>query len=186
MKKLIILTLFSAGLLWMNSCKKIDEGETNDEELITTVKLNFTPAGGGTTQSFKFEDLDGPGGNAPVTDNIVLTAGTTYNVSVELWNNAATPPEDITAEVEQENEAHRFYYIPSAGSNITISNLNNDTNGVPLGTTGTWTTGAASTGTINVVLRHYPGTPPDKQTSDPVTSPKSGTDVDVNFNYTVN
>lgn len=185
MKKLIIPTLFSASILLINSCKKIDEGETNDEELITTVQLNFTPAAGGATQSFKFEDLDGPGGNAPVADAITLTAGTTYNVSVELWNNAATPPEDITAEVQEESDAHRFYYIPSAGSTITVGNLNNDANAVPLGTTSTWTVGAASTGTMNVVLRHYPGTPPDKQTSDPVTSPKSGTDVDVNFNYTI-
>lgn len=185
MKKYLVATALPVALLLMNSCKKIDEGETNDEELITTVQLNFTPAAGGATQSFKFEDLDGPGGNNPVVQPILLNAGTVYNVEVELWNNAANPPEDITVEVEEEAEAHRFYYTTSTGSTIAISNLNNDGNGAPLGTSSTWTVGAASTGSVSVVLRHYPGTPPDKQTADPVNSPKSGTDVDVSFNYTI-
>lgn len=185
MKKFILPTALLASIVFISSCKKFDEGESNDEEVITTMKLDFTPVGGGATQSFKFEDLDGPGGNVPVIDNISLTAGTTYNVSVELWNNSAVPPENITEEVEEENEAHRFYYTASAGSTITVGNLNNDNNGVPLGTTSTWTVGAASAGTMNVILRHYPGTPPDKQASDPVTSPKSGTDIDVTFNYTI-
>ena len=184
MKKYIVPIILSATVLSTNSCKKIDAGETNDEELITTVQLNFTPVSGGPTQSFKFEDIDGPGGNAPVVDGIMLVANTTYNVSIELRNDSANPPEDITAEVEEENEAHRFYYTPSAG-NITVSNLNDDNNGVPLGITSQWATGAASGGTVAVVLRHYPGTPPDKQISDPVTSPKSSTDVDVTFGYTI-
>ncbi|MFT3980305.1 MAG: hypothetical protein QM687_07545 [Ferruginibacter sp.] len=185
MKKFIIPAFICSAILLFSSCKKFAEGEGNDEELITTMKLNFTPVGGGTTQTFTFEDIDGAGGNTPVIDNISLAAGTTYNVSVELWNNAATPPENTTLEVETENEAHRFYYTPSAGSTISVSNLNNDDNGVPLGITSTWTVGTASSGTINVTLRHYPGTPPDKQISDPINSPKSGTDITVDFNYTI-
>ena len=185
MKKYLFGAAFTVAVFLLNSCKKINEGETNDEELITTVQLNFTPAAGGATLSFKFEDLDGPGGNPPVAQPIIISAGTVYNVDVELWNNAANPPEDITVEVEEEAESHRIYYTTSAGSTIVIDNLNNDGNAVPLGTTSTWTVGAASTGTVGIVLRHYPGTPPDKQTADPVNSPKSATDVDVSFNYTI-
>jgi hypothetical protein len=88
--------------------------------------------------------------------------------------------------VEEENTAHRFYYEPGAGSNITVSNLDNDDDGMPLGITSTWTTGAAATGSIKVTLRHYPGTPPDKQAVDPVNSPKSGTDVEVTFVTDIN
>lgn len=183
MKKIFVsIILLTTTIILLNSCKKINEGEGNDEELITTMKLNFTPALGGATQTFTFEDIDGPGGNAPVSDTIRLAANTAYNVSIELWNNSATPPENITTEVEEENEAHRFYYVPSSSSNIVVSNLNNDDNGVPLGTNSVWTVGAASTGNINITLRHYPGTPPDKQVSDPVNSPKSGTDITVSFN----
>ena len=184
MKKNIITAAAFGMILLSTSCKKFDEGESNDEEVITTMKLNFTPVAGGATSSYKFEDLDGPGGNSPVIDAISLNANAVYNVSIELWNNSAIPPENNTTEVEEENIAHRFYYIPSV-NNISISNLNLDDNGVSLGTTSTWTTLGNGSGTLNVILRHYPGTPPDKQASDPVTSPKSGTDIDVNFNYSV-
>jgi len=185
MKKILILIIFASTLLSLNACKKFSEGETNDEELITTLQLNFTIPGSSSTQSFKFEDLDGPGGNAPVIEPIVLAAGTTYDVSLEVWNKAANPPENTTTEIEEENASHRFYYSPSVGSNIVVSNLNNDDNAVPLGTTSTWQVGTASTGNISITLRHYPGTPPDKQISDPVNSPKSGTDIEVTFNYTI-
>jgi hypothetical protein len=92
-----------------------------------------------------------------------------------------SPPDDITLEVEAESDAHRFYYAPTAGSNITITGLNNDPNGVPVGISSVWTTGAAATGKVTVTLRHFPGTPPGKETSDPVDSPKSSTDVEVVF-----
>jgi len=186
MKKILLYISIATLILFLNSCKKFNEGETNDEELITTLKLNFTPVGSSNTQTFVFEDIDGAGGNPPSIDTISLRVGTTYNVSIELWNNAAIPREAITPEVEDENTAHRLYYTPSAGSNITVSNLNNDVNGIALGTTSTWVAGAASSGNINITLRHYPGTPPDKQASDPVNSPKSSTDMTATFNYVIN
>lgn len=176
---------FAAATLIFSSCKKTDAGEGNDEELITTVKLTFTPAAGGTPLVYAYRDADGPGGAAPVQDNIQLAAGTTYNVAIQLLNESITPVEDITPEIVAEADAHRFYFTASAGSTITVSNLNNDPDGVPVGLTSTWTTGAASNGVMAVVLRHYPGTPPDKQVSDPVDSPKSGTDAAVNFTYTI-
>ena len=39
-----------------------DGGSTNAEELITTVRLTFTPAGGGTAIVAEFDDPDGDGG----------------------------------------------------------------------------------------------------------------------------
>lgn len=181
----IFSLVFLAATITFSSCKKIDEGEGNDEELITTMKLTFTPIGAGVPVTFTFNDADGPGGNPPTQDVIQLANGVSYDVSVQLLNATVTPPEDITTEVEEENTAHRFYYTASAGSLLTVSNLNDDDNGVPLGITSRWVAGAASTGTMKVTLRHYPGTPPDKQISDPVNSPKSGTDIEVNFSYTI-
>ena len=169
----------------VTACKKVI-GESNDEEIITTMVITCTPQGGGTPLVFTFDDADGPGGNNPTVDNIALNDNTTYDVSVTLLNSTLNPPDDITEEVEEENTAHRFYYEASAGSNIIVSNLNNDDDGVPLGTTSTWTTAAAGTGTITITLRHYPGNPPDKQIPDPVNSPKSATDISVTFNTVVN
>lgn len=174
-----------AATLIFSSCKKSDGGEVNDEELITTIKLTFSPVAGGTPAVFTYKDIDGPGGAAPIQDNIQLTAGAAYNVAVAVLNESVTPAEDITPEIVEEADAHRFYFTPSAGSTLTISNLSTDPDGVPVGLTSIWTAGAASAGTVAIVLRHYPGTPPDKQTSDPVNSPKSGTDASVNFNYSI-
>lgn len=177
----IAFAAFATGLV-LTSCKKDkNETETNDEEVITTMKLTFVPVGGGTTLTYQFEDADGPGGLAPVQQDIVLAPSKTYNVSVQLLNVTANPVDDITTEIQAEKDAHRFYYIPAAGSNITVSNLDNDSSGVPVGLTSTWTTTAAATGSIRVVLRHYPGNPPGKATADAVDSPKSGTDIEVNF-----
>ena len=176
----IACALLIAGCL-MTACKK-ETGETNEEELITTIQLTFAPVGGGTSLTYEFSDLDGPGGAPPTQDEIVLAPSKTYNVSVQVLNESVSPAEDITEEVEEESDAHRFYYEPSAGSNITVSALDNDASGVPLGITSTWTTDAASTGTIIITLRHYPGNPPGKETSDPVNSGKSGTDVTATFN----
>ena len=180
------LVVFGASALLLSSCKKDnDDGEENEEEVITTAQLTFVPVGGGTTVTYKFDDPDGPGGSDPTKDEIVLAANKTYNVTVQLLNKTVNPAEDITIEVAAEGEVHRFYYTTSNGSNITVSGLNNDAAGIPLGITSTWTTTAAATGTVKVTLRHYAGNPPNKAANDDVHSSKSSTDVEVDFNTKV-
>jgi hypothetical protein len=184
MKKQLLkfsLLLFSTSTLLLTSCDKDKEEEENEEEVITTLQMTFVPVGGGTTVTYKYDDPDGDGGSNPVIDQIVLAPNKTYNVNLQLLNKTVTPAEDITAEVQSEGQAHRFYYLPSTGSNITVSNLNNDVNGVALGTTSTWTTNAVATGTMKVTLRHYPGNPPNKAAADLVNSSKSATDIEVDF-----
>jgi hypothetical protein len=179
------LMLFCVTALTVTSCKKDNEGEANEEEVITTMQLTFVPVGGGTTVTYKFDDPDGDGGMQPTKDQIVLVANTSYNVALQLLNKTVNPAADITTEVAAEAQAHRFYYQPSAGSNITVSALNNDAGGIPLGITSTWTTTTAATGTIKITLRHYPGNPPNKLAADLVNSPKSSTDVEVEFNTVI-
>jgi hypothetical protein len=184
--KLSFLMVLS-GTMFLASCKKDDpQPDTNEEEVITTMQLVFVPQGGGTTVTYKFDDPDGPGGTAPTQDVIQLQASKVYDVSIQLLNKTVTPAEDITVEVAEESDAHRFYFEPSAASNITVNGLNNDINGIPLGITSVWTTGAAGVGTNKITLRHYPGTPPNKAAGDPVNSTKSGTDIEVEFSTAVN
>jgi hypothetical protein len=181
-QKMCLLAL--AFTVIFSSCKK-DDPEENDEEVITTVTARFIPVGGGSPIEFSYDDPDGPGGNAPTIQNIQLVANKTYNVSFSFSDKTKNPPVDLTSEITTESDAHRIYYAPSSGSNITISNLNNDGNGIPLGVTSTWTTTSAASGTIKITLRHYGGTPPNKAAADPVDSNKSSTDVEVTFNTTV-
>ena len=182
MKKILrnITWLFTIALL-LPGCLKDKLGEANQEEVITTLNLKFTPVGGGSTLISGFDDPDGPGGNAPTQNIISLARGVVYNVEIELLDKTAIPAADITAEVLGESEAHRIYYETAGAAAFTISNLDVDVNSVPLGVKSRWTSSIAGTGTVKVTLRHYPGTPPGKESSDPVSSPKSGTDIEVTF-----
>ncbi len=175
---------FTLGILisstLMTSCKKSVE-EPNAEEVITTMQLTFVPVGGGTTLTYTFDDPDGPGGTAATKQEIVLAPSKSYGVTVRLLDKTKTPVSDVTTEVAAEADAHRFYYQPAVGNNITVSGLNNDGAGIPLGITSTWATGAIATGKIIVTLRHYPSTPPGKAAADLVTSTKSATDIEVEF-----
>ena len=69
-KTIKFLALFSA-LIW-TACGKDDPSVENDEELITTVRLTFTPEDGSAPVNFEFKDLDGNGGNSPVITNGLL------------------------------------------------------------------------------------------------------------------
>lgn len=181
-KKIALGVLMATVLI--TSCKK-DKPEENDEEVITTMRLTFVPVGGGNTVTYQSDDPDGPGGGSIVTDEIVLAPSKTYNVALQLLNKTETPAGDITLEVLDEKEAHRFYYEPTAGSNITVAGLDNDGAGVPLGVTSVWATNAVATGKIKITLRHYAGTPPNKAIGDLVGSSKSSTDIEVEFNTKV-
>lgn len=177
----VVLGITIAGTL-ITACKKEKVVEPNEEEVITTMRLTFVPVAGGTTLAYQFDDADGPGGAAPTQQEIVLAPSKSYNVTIQLLNKTLTPAEDITTEILAEADAHRFYYAPTVGSNITAWVVDNDGNGIPLGINSTWSTGAVATGKIKVTLRHYPSNPPGKAAGDLVNSTKSGTDIEVEFN----
>lgn len=173
----------SATVLF-SACKKDDpKPEENDNEVITTVELTFTPTAGGSSLVYTWKDADGEGGAAPVIQDIVLAPNTAYNASLRLLDETKSPVENTTDEINEEAVDHRFYYEPSAGSDIIVSNLNNDPNGVPLGLTSTWTTTAAANGSIKITLRHYEAG--GKLAADLVSDSKSSTDVEVSFNTKV-
>lgn len=175
--------LFGASVLLLTSCKKDDhDHDHDDEEVITTMRLTFTPVGSTNAVTFQYDDPDGPGGANPTQDQITLAPNTVYNVSLQLLNKTKNPVADVTTEVQAEGQAHRFYYQVANGSNITVSDLNTDAAGLPLGITSRWTTTTATnSGNVRVILRHYGGNPPNKAANDPADSPKSSTDIDVNF-----
>ena len=162
------------------SCKKANQpAEENDNELITTVELQFTKKSDGSASVFMWEDVDGPGGEIPYADTLLLQTNEEYDVKITVWNKSRTPAENITEEVTAESENHRFYYEPSANMGITVSNFDNDINGMPLGVNSRWVTTNAAEGTAIVVLRHYPEG--GKAADDLLNSPKSTTDAGAVF-----
>lgn len=172
------LIAFLSLAFFVASCDKEDDVDPNEEELITTVKVSLTAAGG-TPQVFAFKDVDGPGGQAPTLDSIIIDGSKVYSASVQFLNESVSPADDITAEVNAEADDHEVFYEPTVAG-LTVTNRNTDTKGLPLGVTSTWNTGAAGKGTIKITLKHKPGS---KASGDPVT--KGETDVEVEFGVRV-
>ncbi|PIQ20394.1 MAG: hypothetical protein COW65_15270 [Cytophagales bacterium CG18_big_fil_WC_8_21_14_2_50_42_9] len=152
------LLFLAAGLL--SSCDKNDDEQEpeNESELITTVMLMMQEVGTANTVTATFRDPDGDGGNAPVQfDEIVLKPNTVYNTTITLMDESKTPAENITEEIEEESADHQFFYTPTAGLNVSVAYQDKDANNLPIGLETTVTTGAASTGKLNVTLKHQPG-----------------------------
>ena len=175
--------LLFIGLITLSSCEKKDPVIPNEEELITTMTYTLTPVGGGDAVIFNFQDLDGDGGNDPVITNGVLKTNTTYNGVISLLNETETPAGNITAEVEAEGEHHQFFYsIEGAASTTTEITYNDeDVNGNPVGISTSFTTTSASTGTLNIVLRHEPLKPNDGNLVDA----GGQTDIQVTFDLDI-
>ena len=161
-----------------------DDHGPGEEELITTLEITLTPSGGGVPYTVRFRDLDGEGGNAPVVAPIELDAGTDYDGTVRVLNETESPPENITEEVEEEAEAHQFFYQTLDGfspASVTYADMESDygTNtgaDHPVGIAFTLSVPAnAQNGLLRVTLSHYDEAPKDGVT------PSDETDIDVIF-----
>lgn len=184
LKLLSVAVIFTIVAL---SCKKKDDPKpsnphnTNEEELITTLKLILTEDGTSNVSTFQFVDLDGAGGNAPTVDQIVLEAGKTYHGRIILLDQTKSPEDSISNEVGEEADAHQFFYTVSS-ANLTVSYTDFDTHGVPLGLYPDLVTGTAGTGTLKITLKHQPDQKPTSGTGD---SSIGETDVEVTFDVTI-
>ena len=182
MRNLKIFGLFCLSVLVFAACSDDDTPDpVNEEEVITTLTVTLTPAGGGTAITLRSQDLDGDGPNPPVvTVSGNLDNGVTYNGTLVLLNETESPAEDITEEVEEEDEEHQFFYTIGGGLDATTTYTSFDSNSNPLGTTFDLAAGAASSGTLTFTLRHEP-TKPNTGLADA----GGETDIAVTFNVTV-
>ncbi|MEZ4797790.1 MAG: type 1 periplasmic binding fold superfamily protein [Flavobacteriaceae bacterium] len=179
----LLLTAFIA------SCSDDDSpAPVNEEEVITTLRITFTPQGGGTQVVFQSQDLDGDGPNAPVVSIVGdLQTGTTYNGAVEVLNELETPAEDITEEVMEEDDEHQFFYTITGGAGPAITYNDSDGDGNPVGLSIILTTGANSTiNVLTVTLRHEPDKDASGVSDGDITNAGGETDVEATFNFTVN
>lgn len=158
----------------------------NEEEVITTLNATFTNTQDATdVVTASFRDVDGPGGNDGVTTNPTLSAGATYTLTLEFLNETETPAEDITEEVAEEDDEHQVFVIVAAGVNFTYAYGDQDGGGNPLGLTGTVTTGAASTGQVEIVLVHEPNKSAMGVSGGDITNAGGEEDIRVAFSVTI-
>lgn len=175
-----------------------------DPENISHVTVTLTPTGGGAAVTSEIIDPDGttlPQPPEPPTATLALTKGVTYNGTIELLNDIGNPVINITDEVSDEGDFHRFFYTitgdtlaardsinlppPDGTRLVTIGNLNTDTQNPPqpLGITFTVTVAAnAPTGTttLNIQLHHF------EQAKGTGLGTVFDTDLEVNFPVSVN
>ncbi|HEY0976626.1 MAG TPA: type 1 periplasmic binding fold superfamily protein [Flavobacteriales bacterium] len=177
--------------LFLNACKKdkVDPSTpstppVNEEELITTLRLHLRSTGGTQDLELLFRDIDGDGGTAPVIEADALSTDTVYNVEIAVLNESVTPPDVITEEIEEEGDAHQFFFQVT-GADVSTAYTDADANGQPIGINSTWTAGAASTGNVTVTLRHQPVKDAAGVSSGDITNAGGETDIEVTFPLTV-
>lgn len=118
--------------------------------------------------------------------NLTLKPNATYNVTVGMLDKTQTPTFDVGTEIRERANVHSFFFqplpttqtlvipaptgadtyplpiptpLPTANPlNLTVTRTDTDTNtpALPVGLTSRLVTGAASTGYLQVVLRHQP------------------------------
>lgn len=172
-----LFAILALNALLFTACDK-DNGDDNEGELTTTVKLTFTEVGGGSTE-FTVKDLDGDGGDPPVADDITLKANTAYTIGVEFLDESeAGHIHDFTEEVQEESNDHLVCFVASGAiSAPVIGDL--DGNGKPLGLESAVSTGDTGTGVLQITLKHLP----EKTNPEPCST--GDTDVDVTFLVTI-
>lgn len=164
----------------MTACEKDDPEIPNEEELITTVNYTLTPTDGGMSVLVSFVDLDGDGGSAATITGGTLEANQTYTGSLELLNESETPSEDITAEIEEEDEDHQFFFSSDIAG-LSFSYNDQDEDGNPVGLSSTVTTGDAASGSITIVLKHEPVKSATGVSDGDITNAGGETDIEVTF-----
>ena len=171
-----------ASALIFASCSDDDDNApdpVNEEEVITT--LTVTLDSGSDTVVMQYQDLDGDGPDAAtVTVSGSLNANTTYDGSIVLLNETESPAENVTEEIEEEDDEHQFFYTVGSGLDVATDYANFDGDGNPLGTLFVLNVGSASSGGLTFTLRHEPNKP-----NTGLENAGGSTDIEVTFDVTV-
>ena len=176
--------------------------EVNPNEVMTTVKLTLTPTSGG--ESFVVTWADPENDGSPVIDDMTLTNGETYTVSVEFLNELVDPTVNVTPEIMDEMDEHQVFFTGTAvegpcntaNPDAVVEHAYGDTdsNEFPIGLMNTFTAKASGTGVLSVLLRHMPpingeavktGTLANVIDSGSSTDLPGSTDIDIEFTVTV-
>lgn len=175
---LLSIAMIGMSLSIVSCSDEHDDDHNHDEnELITTVKLtlkNNVNANDSTVAIWK--DLDGDGGANPAIDTLRIKKGVTYSGKLVLLDESKSPVTNITNEVKSEADEHLFVYKTPATSGIGVTITDKDSKNLPIGILSQFTvnTTAANNSTLNILLRHQPGTKDGTETP-------GSTDVDVIF-----
>ncbi len=181
-RNLLLFSLVLSVSFLFTACDKDDPIIIpNGGELITTLNYTLTPTAGGAATTLSFRDLDGDGGNTPTITGGTLSANQTYSGTLELLNESITPTENITEEIEEEDEAHQFFFQTSI-SDLSIIYGDQDADGNPVGLSSTLNTGGTtSSGSLTIILRHEPNKSASGVSDGDIANAGGETDIEVTF-----
>jgi hypothetical protein len=157
---------------------------TNESELITTLVLTFNDPETSETFTMRFSDPDGDGGNAPVITADALPTGRAYVLSLTVLDESGSSPVNLTNQIQAEADEHQFFFAVQ-GANLTVSYSDQDANGKPLGLVNLAISGASSTGSLTVGLRHQPDKNAAGVSDGDITNAGGDTDIEVVFPVTI-
>ncbi len=170
--------------VFLNGCKEDNPAPINEEELITTLRLTFTPTAGAAA-ILQWQDLDGSGGNFPVITTDTLSANVAYAVTVEILNESVIPVDTITTEIQEEGEVHQFFFQPDSALNLDFTYSDLDDGGHPIGLISVAQSGTASTGALTVTLRHEPDKHAAGVEDGDIINAGGDTDIEVTFDVVI-
>jgi hypothetical protein len=193
---LLVSFFLLTSMISFIGCDTDDPVREDVPELITKATLSFASPGEQPVEATA-TDPDGEGvQDLQVDSPIELDALKSYTLTITLINGLAQPTDaayDISQEVEEEGGEHMFFFSwtnnvfsdPTGNGNIDnrsdrVQYEDEDASGLPLGLKTRWTTAAASSGNIRVVLKHQPD-----QKSPTSTSSTGETDLDLTFEIMV-
>lgn len=184
MKKLIFATILASIISVFSACDKHDDDDhkhsdhNHDNELITTVRFIFSDTISGSQDTFAWKQPSGPG-TAITADTIRLQSNTNYLVRVEVLDESKNPALNITNEIAQKANEHRFIHtVTSSSIQLQITDVDSHNPPIELGlrlNAQVNNTGEKS-GMWRTVLKHYSTAVPKTQ------GPLAGsTDIDVSL-----
>jgi len=180
--KLLKYALLAIPFLYFSCDNDEDAPEPiNEEEVITTMTVTLVNhQNGNDVVTMQTQDLDGDGPNAPVvTVSGPLTAGTSYSGSIQFLNEMEDPAEDITEEVQEEDDEHQVFFSAS-GVEMEFVYMDFDGDGNPLGTQFVLAPLGAGSGSLTITLVHEPTKP-----NDGLSTAGGSIDIQTTFSVTV-
>ncbi len=183
------LLLISFGISFTACKKKSDPTPVVENELVTTVKLTFTPVSGGSAVSFSWNDISKLP-SATQVQTITLKKNTSYNMQVELLDATKNPVKDMTEEIEEKDTEHQFFFTRTGTAFTSFVCNDADVNGKPIGLDNLVTTAGtanSNAGTLRVILRHELNKSGTNVSAGDITNAGGSTDIDTNpaFNIVI-
>jgi hypothetical protein len=162
MKKVTIVFAGACFMLMMliHSCKKEETAvapPAPGNEFLTTVQLVITNSSNpADVQTRSVKQLPGQ----PIdysNATLSLKKNSTYNIVVKFLDETKTPAGNVTDDIYARRNYHLVCFTVT-GANLTVTRTDLDTNtpALPVGLSDNFVTTGASTGSLNLQLRHQP------------------------------